>query len=446
MSENIDADIQRQREMHRSTWRQAEQLRGLLSEIRRHNSSGLTKAMQARIDAALALQAEQVHAKPELIEGRHYTSTCGFGVMTYIGETPDIDGYLPTFRLQDGRTKAYSHANLPRALEEFAQQAEPEKPAPGEQPANNTVTLPRELAEMIERTWRARLPLGQDNVVHGLIRLRLILAQQAEPVEPATAQDERYARGVTIEKDVFGTVHIKLGDFDYVQIQYQYPYTDNASQNALAKRIVELLTRPAQTEQQPVRLPERKRTGHLPKEYKTMTVVRAGIEAYNRALDDVAALNAIPIAQTEQHPALYVSAEAFADPEQIGMHATRAPNAVQNMRLYAAPIAQTEQQTIYQMRPHDNVREWWDIHPEGYLAAKEIGRLETRVVYAAPIAQTEQQPERWTAMSGDWRETSVAIHGERSGYIACGIPEDKAHAIIKAHNIGLPEEQGARPS
>lgn len=117
-------------------------------------------------------------------------------------------------------------------------------------------------------------------------------------VEPAPAQDELPAGGVTIEKDIFGTVHIKMGDFDYIQIQYQYPYTDNASQNVLAKRIAELLTRPAQTEQQPIRMPERKRTEHLPKEYKTMTVVRAGLEAYNRALDDVAALNATPIAQT----------------------------------------------------------------------------------------------------------------------------------------------------
>ena len=56
--------------------------------------------------------------------------------------------------------------------------------------------------------------------------------------------------------------------------------------------------------------------------------------------------------------------------------------------------AQTEQQPIYQMRPHDNVREWWDIHPDGYLAAKEIGTMETRVVYAAPIAQTAPQPEQ----------------------------------------------------
>lgn len=66
-------------------------------------------------------------------------------------------------------------------------------------------------------------------------------------VEQAPAQDELPAGGVTIEKDIFGTVHIKMGDFDYIQIQYQYPYTDNASQNVLAKRIAELLTSPAQT-------------------------------------------------------------------------------------------------------------------------------------------------------------------------------------------------------
>lgn len=48
-------------------------------------------------------------------------------------------------------------------------------------------------------------------------------------------------RSVTIEKDIFGTVHVKMGEFDFVQVQYQYPYTDNASQNRIAKRIQELL-------------------------------------------------------------------------------------------------------------------------------------------------------------------------------------------------------------
>ncbi len=57
----------------------------------------------------------------------------------------------------------------------------------------------------------------------------------------AKAADLPAERSVAIEKDIFGTVHLKLGDFDFIQIQYQYPYTDNASQNRLAKRIQELL-------------------------------------------------------------------------------------------------------------------------------------------------------------------------------------------------------------
>ncbi|KZX63222.1 hypothetical protein A3710_17425 [Stutzerimonas frequens] len=117
---------------------------------------------------------------------------------------------------------------------------------------------------------------GGPDVAQLIAEMRAAVSQQAEPkcvtcndagivghsmicpecvdtwqkAEPAPAQDEMPAGGVTIEKDIFGTVHIKMGDFDYIQIQYQYPYTDNASQNVLAKRIAELLTRPAQTEQQ----------------------------------------------------------------------------------------------------------------------------------------------------------------------------------------------------
>ena len=117
--------------------------------------------------------------------------------------------------------------------------------------------------------------------------------------EPAPAQDERSASGVTIEKDMFGTVHIKLGDFDYIQIQYQYPYTDNASQNVLAKRIVELLTRPAQTEQQPIRMPP---SPYMPGvEPESMTDYERG-EAQGRCdiWEEVRSMNAAPIAQTEQ--------------------------------------------------------------------------------------------------------------------------------------------------
>lgn len=114
--------------------------------------------------------------------------------------------------------------------------------------SENLKTLLQQALDMLEEQAlhieAPTLPAGEEL----LKRIRAAISQQ---VEPAPAQDEPPQSGITIEKDVFGTVHIKLGDFDYIQIQYQYPYTDNASQNALAKRIAELLTRPAQTEQQP---------------------------------------------------------------------------------------------------------------------------------------------------------------------------------------------------
>lgn len=52
-------------------------------------------------------------------------------------------------------------------------------------------------------------------------------------------------RVLTIERDVFGAMHIKLGDFDFIQIQYQHPYTDNASTKVLAERIAALLSAPS---------------------------------------------------------------------------------------------------------------------------------------------------------------------------------------------------------
>lgn len=49
-----------------------------------------------------------------------------------------------------------------------------------------------------------------------------------------------------------------------------------------------------------------------------------------------------------------------------------------------------------------------------------------------------QSRERWTVMCGHWQDTTLAIHGERTGHIASGIDEDAAHAIVNAHNQGLP--------
>ncbi len=59
--------------------------------------------------------------------------------------------------------------------------------------------------------------------------------------EDAAQAQHSVPDGVTIERDVAGTVHIKVGDFDFIQLQYQRPYTDNASTWKLAERIASLL-------------------------------------------------------------------------------------------------------------------------------------------------------------------------------------------------------------
>ena len=51
-------------------------------------------------------------------------------------------------------------------------------------------------------------------------------------------------RAITVERDFIGTMHIKVGDFDAVQVRYQYPYTDNASTRRLAERIADMLRNP----------------------------------------------------------------------------------------------------------------------------------------------------------------------------------------------------------
>ncbi len=59
--------------------------------------------------------------------------------------------------------------------------------------------------------------------------------------EDAAQAQHSVPEGVTIERDVAGTIHIKVGDFDFIQLQYQRPYTDNASTWKLAERIASLL-------------------------------------------------------------------------------------------------------------------------------------------------------------------------------------------------------------
>ncbi|EOW2301617.1 hypothetical protein ACNZA1_006080 [Pseudomonas aeruginosa] len=66
--------------------------------------------------------------------------------------------------------------------------------------------------------------------------------------EDAAQAQHSVPEGVTIERDVAGTIHIKVGDFDFIQLQYQRPYTDNASTWKLAERIASLLAAAPGTE------------------------------------------------------------------------------------------------------------------------------------------------------------------------------------------------------
>lgn len=48
------------------------------------------------------------------------------------------------------------------------------------------------------------------------------------------------------EKDIMGTVHIKMQhqdmhEFDFIQIQYDYAYTSNGHQHDLTQKILQLL-------------------------------------------------------------------------------------------------------------------------------------------------------------------------------------------------------------
>ena len=53
------------------------------------------------------------------------------------------------------------------------------------------------------------------------------------------------------EKDIMGTVHIKMQhqgmpEFDFIQIQYDYAYTSNSHQHNLTQQILQLLGAPVE--------------------------------------------------------------------------------------------------------------------------------------------------------------------------------------------------------
>jgi hypothetical protein len=81
----------------------------------------------------------------------------------------------------------------------------------------------------IINTWENLTFPPEEEKTYNIAALK---AQPSDVIVPA---------GVTLERDFMGTMHIKVGDFDFIQIQYQYPYTDNSGTWKLAERIATLL-------------------------------------------------------------------------------------------------------------------------------------------------------------------------------------------------------------
>lgn len=99
--------------------------------------------------------------------------------------------------------------------------------------------------------WFLSLPPARQAVLRDdkwLLADAAFIAGQARAALSAN-HSEQVLEGVTVERDAFGTIHIKSGDFDFIQIQYQYPYTDNAGTWKLAERISALLAGPSASKQ-----------------------------------------------------------------------------------------------------------------------------------------------------------------------------------------------------
>lgn len=101
----------------------------------------------------------------------------------------------------------------------------------------------RSLLRYVERCREAGWLVCDDIGPEEWARYELEQALSLPPEQPAGqgAMVVSELEGITIDRDLMGTMHIKCGDFDFIQIQYQYPYTDNASTRRLAERIARML-------------------------------------------------------------------------------------------------------------------------------------------------------------------------------------------------------------
>ncbi|WP_205870916.1 hypothetical protein [Pseudomonas aeruginosa] len=101
--------------------------------------------------------------------------------------------------------------------------------------------LGAKLGAALELLRESRGFVDRDNPLNESGQIKLLEEIDVFLTSPIAQAQHSVPEGVTIERDVAGTIHIKVGDFDFIQLQYQRPYTDNASTWKLAERIASLL-------------------------------------------------------------------------------------------------------------------------------------------------------------------------------------------------------------
>ena len=95
------------------------------------------------------------------------------------------------------------------------------------------------------------MPVVECTKCHTWVRAEAWNTRAQAKAAPEPVQGE--ASTLIVERDIFGTMHIKMpahdgGEpFDFVQVQYRYPYTDNQSTMQLADQIAQLITVGANT-------------------------------------------------------------------------------------------------------------------------------------------------------------------------------------------------------
>jgi hypothetical protein len=79
-------------------------------------------------------------------------------------------------------------------------------------------------------------------------------------------------------------------------------------------------------------------------------------DSFTKALDDLDAIRGTPVLPAGGEPVVYVALDAIDDAEQVGMHATRQPNALQFVPLYSETLVTRLQAEVERLKEDSSMR------------------------------------------------------------------------------------------